>query len=313
MGRVGARVRFWAVAACAAALALSGRGNVLAVTWNMKWFPSGVANLRAEPRVEAERIALAGRIANRAWREHGAERNAGVVVFAQEMRDRGCCERWAQACGIPGLKVVEASAFKDRTGVETWQQIALLSDLPVLERGTSGFRSVNGVALPRGFVHAVFDLGANGVLIAAGLHLKSNLNRTGEELETQRNMYKREGAALQILEKIRELGKRYEGRTVREVVAGDFNTSDEDLAFVSEATLRSFYGAHFRSCFRGLKPRQRVTLRGSGGFGDATFDYVLYRGFGRIAGRGIFDGSGVSDHNLVAICLDEVTSRASAR
>ena len=90
-------------------------------------------------------------------------------------------------------------------------------------------------------------------------------------------------------------------RTV--VVGGDFNTNDDDLEYVSEATIRSFYGAHFRSCFRDLKKSQKITHPGTNGFPDATFDYILYRGFERLVSRKIYPGAPESDHNLVALRL----------
>ena len=64
------------------------------------------------------------------------------------------------------------------------------------------------------------------------MHLKSNVNFSGEELENQRNIYKREYAARQILEKLRELTGRYGKSLTRAVVAGDFNTNEDDERFV---------------------------------------------------------------------------------
>ena len=52
-----------------------------------------------------------------------------------------------------------------------------------------------------------------------------------------------------------------------------------------------------------VRREQRVTRPAAGNFPDATFDYILYRGFDRIVGRKIYSGAGVSDHNLVALRL----------
>ena len=97
--------------------------------------------------------------------------------------------------------------------------------------------------------------------------------------------------------------RRRPGVKLRILVGGDFNTNEDDPAFVSEATLRSFYGAHYRSCFRDWKKSQCVTHPGDRNFPDATFDYILYHGFERIVSRRIFPGAPVSDHNLVALRL----------
>ena len=67
----------------------------------------------------------------------------------------------------------------------------------------------------------------------------------------------------------------YGERLKRVVVAGDFNTNEDEETFVSESTLRSFYGAHFRSCFKGWRKHQRITHPGSGGYPDATFDSLI--------------------------------------
>ena len=160
-----------------------------------------------------------------------------------------------------------------------------------------------GVSIPRGFAYALLDGGKAGPIACFSLHLKSNMNRSGSAVEGQKNIYKREAAAAQVLSVVRKMRDAFPDRELRVVVGGDFNTNDEDLEYVSEATLRSFYGAHFRSCFRDLKKEQKVTRPGANGFPDMTFDYILYRGFERIVSRKIYPGKPISDHNLVALRL----------
>ena len=155
----------------------------------------------------------------------------------------------------------------------------------------------------RGFAYALLDGGKKGPIACFSLHLKSNVNRSGSNLEGQKNIYKREAAAAQVLAVVRKMRDGLPGKELRVVVGGDFNTNDDDLEYVSEATLRSFYGAHFRSCFRDLKKSQKITHPGTNGFPDATFDYILYRGFERIVSRKIYPGAPLSDHNLVALRL----------
>ena len=298
-------------AALLTALCLSGAfaRDVVMMTWNMKWFPSGKADLRISPEFERFKVKKAGGMLSAAAADVGYAAGVGLVVMVEEMRDEDVCLDLAEACGIAGLKVAAVSRFRDRGGYPLWQQSAVLSNLRVVEGGYQPWQSEQHVDMPRGFAFAV--LGEDDGLIAAFcVHLKANINHSGAELETQRNIYKREFAAAQILEKLRELRARYGGRLGRVVVAGDFNTNEDDETFVSEATLRSFYGAHFRSCFRGWSKAQRVTHPNpkSGGYPDCTFDYVLYRGFGRGVARKICPGAPISDHNIVGIRLpmDEV-------
>lgn len=282
-------------------------GDVIVVTWNMKWFPSGKADLRAEPEYERENIARAGRTLAEAVDDQRRSRkeksSSGLVVFAQEMRDAEVCGQYVQASGVEGLWLVSVSNYKDNGGVPLWQQMAIMSTLPVLESGYTLWSTGDGVSIPRGFAFALLDGGAEGHIACFSVHLKSNVNRTGSVQESQKNIYKREAAAGQILAAVRELRRRRPGVKLRILVGGDFNTNEDDPAFVSEATLRSFYGAHYRSCFRDWKKSQCVTHPGDRNFPDATFDYILYHGFERIVSRRIFPGAPVSDHNLVALRL----------
>ena len=272
------------------------------VTWNMKWFPSGKADLRISREFEDFKIRKAASILTNAVATVDGDASRGTVICIQEVRDRFVCEELAGSTAIPGMKSVAVSEFTDKAGIPIWQQCAILSNIPVVESGAMPWQSEGNVDMPRGFAYAI--LGSGDRLIAVFcVHLKSNLNWSGAELETQKNIYKREFASAQILERFREMRKQYGGRLTRVVVAGDFNTNEDDDMFVSEATLRSFYGAHFRSCFRGWRKHQRVTHPASDGYPDATFDYILYRGFGDMEARRICIGHPISDHNLVCIRL----------
>ena len=288
----------WAVSA----LALCARGDVLITTWNMKWFPSGLADLRNSEEAEKATIVKAGSTLSDAVKAHTRKSGAGLIALAQEVRDAEAMSNYVRASGIEGLKLVVVSHFKDGD-IPLWQQVAILSTLPVMDSGFATWAKGIGVSIPRGFAYALLDGGEDGPIACFSLHLKSNLNRSGTDVEVQKNIYKREAAAAQILAVVRKMRDAFPDRELKVVVGGDFNTSDDDLAYVSEATLRSFYGAHFRSCFRDLKKSQKITHPGGNGFPDATFDYILYRGFERIVSRKIYPGSPVSDHNLVALRL----------
>lgn len=295
-------LRTWFPFCIALVWSLCGQGDVLVATWNMKWFPSGLANLRNEDAREKKTTAQAGQILSDAIAEQTRRSAADLIVLAQEVRDAEAMSNLVAAVGIKGLKVVAVSNFKDGE-VPLWQQEAILTTLPVVTSGYAVWGRGSGVVIPRGFAYALLDGGEKGPIACFSLHLKSNLNQSGTAMEAQKNIYKREAAAAQILAVVRRLRERYPHQDLRVLVGGDFNTSEDDLEFVSESTLRSFYGAHFRSCFRDLGKAQTVTRPGRNGFPDATFDYILYRGFERIVSRKIYPGELVSDHNLVALRL----------
>ena len=287
--------------------AVASAKSVTFTTWNMKWFPSGRMDLRVSAAYEEFKIAKAGSVLSNAVASVGGPAD-GIVLFVQEMRDTDVCTNLVAKTGLPKMQLAAVSKFKDAYGYPLWQQCAIATDLPVVESGYMSWQSEPHVAMPRGFTFAV--VGSGDELIACfAVHLKSNVNFSGEELENQRNIYKREYAARQILEKLRELTGRYGKNLTRAVVAGDFNTNEDDERFVSEETLLSFYGAHFRSCFRGLKKEQCVTHPGEGKYPDCTFDHILYRGFGDIQSRKIGVGAPISDHNPVSLRLDMTPRR----
>lgn len=137
------------IAVCALAWISSVRGDVVTMTWNMKWFPSGIADLRNREDVERKTTADAGRLLSSAFREQTRKSPADAIVLAQEVRDAESMTNYANAAGIEGLKVVSVSNFKDGD-VSLWQQVAILSTLPVLDAGFATWAKGIGVSIPRG-------------------------------------------------------------------------------------------------------------------------------------------------------------------
>lgn len=277
--------------------------DISCATWNLKCFPSGKYNVRNTPSAEALSIERASVAITYAINEieGGALKNR-AILFLQEVRDAETCSNLVAACNEPSLSVASVSDFKDSSGISLWQQTAILSTIPVVSSGYEEWSSSNGVKSPRGYAYAVLDADKDGQIMCFSIHLKSNLNLRGNEFGEQENLLKRENSAVQMLSKIKMLKTKFP--TVSKViVAGDFNTNEDDLAFVSEATLRSFFAAHFSSCFTGLKKNERVTHPGNGQYDDATFDYILFRGFSRKRAVKIFSGTGISDHNIVTVNL----------
>ena len=263
-------------------------GEITCATWNMEWFPSGVANMR-KPDIEPARITQAGDAIKKA---------SPSILFVQEIRDRETCERLASVSGIKGLKVAVCSEFKDQTGIPIFQQCAILTSYPVLEAASERWHSYGAVDPPRGYVYALLDVG--GELVACYcVHLKSNLTR--KPSDNQMNILKRELAATQLLDRIRKTDDHKGRKVTRFVIAGDFNTTLDDPLYVSEGTIRSLLDAGFRDGFEGLDRKDRVTLPAKGQYQDVTFDYVFYKGFlGRKDVR-IMPPTEVSDHRMVIL------------
>lgn len=281
--------------------AVAAGDSVAFATWNLHWFPSGRANLKMSESTERRHAKAAGESLDRMMRSF-CETNGDFVIFVQEVRDEKSCKSLLRYAKMDEASVASISAFADSHGIPLWQQVAILSNLHPVETGFAKWYSRTPEPAPRGYAYAVFDHPGGGHLACFSLHLKSNLNLSGSLFGQQRNIYLREIAASQILAKTRSLRQKY-GQDLKVVVAGDFNTDTDDARFISESTLRSFYGAHFRSCFTGMKRKDRVTRSGEGKYPDATFDYILFIGFDEMTGRYIFPGKPYSDHNFVAVTL----------
>jgi endonuclease/exonuclease/phosphatase family metal-dependent hydrolase len=290
-------------AAIAAALlaATSSAADVAFATWNLDCFPSRRANRRMSETTERRNAKAVGEALG-GMLESICQTNGAFVLFLQEVRDEKSCKSLLRYAGRPDASVASISGFTDSAGIPLWQQVAVATTLRPVETGFSAWFSRTPEPAPRGYAYAVLDDGAGGLVACFSLHLKSNLNLSGSLYGQQRNIYLREMASTQILAKIRSLRQTY-GEGLKVVVAGDFNTDTDDARFVSEATLRSFYGAHYRSCFTGLKPEDRVTYPATGPYPDATFDYILFLGFDDMTGRYLFPGAPYSDHNFVAVTL----------
>src|SRR5450432_3862460 len=102
----------------AATAALSAE-TLRVTTWNLKWFPSGKANLR-DPVEEPKRIAEAARILRSL---------APDVVLLQEVRDWETCEQLVSSLQPLKYQILVCSAFRDG-GQIGWQQEAIIAKLP---------------------------------------------------------------------------------------------------------------------------------------------------------------------------------------
>lgn len=275
--------------------------EIVCGTWNLKWFPSGKANLKAEKEEENTRIKEIGKALDESLSEFLQSQNDKIILFFQEVRDKESSEKLIKEISRYKLSIASISEFSDNAGIKLWQQVLIASNCKVLEASYQHWESEKYIEFPRGFAYAILDGQEEGLIACFSLHLKSNLNRSRTELEHQTNIYKREQSAKQILSVIKELQKKYSDRLSKIIIAGDFNTSDEQKEFLSEDTLRSFYGAHFRSCHTGYTSKERITRPGHGIYPDSTFDYILYKGFDKVEKRKIFNCYMQSDHFPVFI------------
>lgn len=265
---------------------------VLAGSWNLRWFPSGRAEHRASPRVEAANFADAADVIR------ANLKGKGRVMFLQEMRDAHSCTNLVKAIGDPDLKVAVASAFRDfRDNRLQWQQLGILSDLPVIEAEWRYSKKTKGMFVPRGYAYALFDGGDEGKIACFCVHLKSNY-RARSAAEKKENMLKREVVVRQILEAAGKCG------ADKVLIAGDFNSDRFQQSFKDETMFRLLGSAGFRDGWDGASETERGTHPGRGRYPDSTLDYVFHKGWKSPPSRFLVPAVPLSDHRMVVMSFE---------
>ncbi len=275
--------------------------DVLVGTWNLQWFPSGRAEHRASPRVEAATIQDAADLVRT---ELAARRRPEdhVILFFQELRDESVCSNLVATIGEKSLALASVSAFRDFDRRLGWQQEGIVTDLPVLETGFSYWRRSKKILPPRGFAYALLDGGEDGLIACYCVHLKSNYGATKPEMR-EANKVKRELAMEQIVALTKKLSAP-DGRMVsRIVVAGDFNTDPFGGKFEGEKTVSILTAAAFVNCFEGVPLSERGTHPGNTRYPDSTLDFIFHRGFKEQADCRLSPAVPISDHRMVWLRL----------
>ena len=262
---------------------------VLAGSWNLKWFPSGRAEHRASARVESANIADAADVIR------ANLKGTGRVLFLQEMRDAKACSNLVVAIGDTNLKVAVATAFRDfRDNRLQWQQLGIVTDLPVIKAEWRYSKKADGMFVPRGYAYALLDGGEERRIACFCVHLKSNYGAK-KAAKKKENMLKREAAIRQVLAAAEKCG------ADRILIAGDFNSDRFQRAFKDERMFPMLESAGFKDGWEGTDPSQRGTHPGSSRYPDSTLDYVFYKGYSRCASRSLAPAVPVSDHRMLAM------------
>ena len=262
---------------------------VLAGSWNLKWFPSGRAEHRASARVESANIADAADLIR------SNLKGSGRIMFLQEMRDAKACTNLVVAIGDTNLMVAVASAFRDfRDNRLQWQQLGIVTDLPVIKAEWRYSKKADGMFVPRGYAYALLDGGEEGRIACFCVHLKSNYGAR-KAAKKKENMLKREAAIRQVLAAAEKCG------ADRILIAGDFNSDRFQRAFKDERMFPMLESAGFKDGWEGTDLSQRGTHPGSSRYPDSTLDYVFYKGYSRCASRSLAPAVPVSDHRMLAM------------
>lgn len=265
--------------------AVSGE-EIKVVSWNLEWFPSGSSRGLALPDAEAEKIASVAGV---------LKELSPDILIVQEVRDMRACESLADALKPSKYHVAVCTRFKEGFGgVVGLQQVAILSKSPAVAAWSEDWKTFGVADPPRGFAFAAFRFGTNDVGVY-GVHLKSNLTRGDLERDRQLNILKRELAAEQLVAHFGKVSALLPNELDVVIVAGDFNTTVDQLEFASEKTLPILQQNGFGSGFENLPLSERVTIPSKGQYPDATFDYVFVRP-SAVAASPTITATKLSDH-----------------
>ena len=259
---------------------------VLAGSWNLKWFPSGRAEHRAYARVEAANIADAAEVIR------DNLKGTGRIMFLQELRSPQACSNLVAAIGDKTLKVAAASAFRDfRDNRLQWQQLGILTDLPVIESGWKYSKKAKGLFVPRGYAYALLDGGAEGRIACFCVHLKSNY-ASKSLTKKKENMLKRESAISQVIEAAKYC------KADKIIIAGDFNSDRFQKNFKDEKIFIMLESEGYADGWKDAASSERGTYPGRGRYPDSTLDYVFQKGYGKCVSYALAPLVPLSDHRM---------------
>jgi len=265
---------------------------VVAGTWNLKWFPSGRAEHRASPRVEAANISDAADVVR------ANLKGKGRVLFLQELRDPQACTNLVAAVGDANLHVAVATAYRDfRDNRLQWQQMAIVTDLPVLAAEWKYAKRASCQFVPRGYAYALLDGGAEGRIACFCVHLKSNYGARQPEMKAA-NAAKREAGLKQVIAAAKAC------KAEKVLIAGDFNADRFQRQFKDERIFPMLERAGFVDGWEGAERAARGTHPGNTRYPDSTLDYVFYRGFTKCLSHRLAPAEPVSDHRLVVMAFE---------
>ena len=263
---------------------------VVVGTWNGRWFPSGRAEHRANPEVEAATVSAAGRMLKEALAEIDPEGTNDVILCLNEIRDPAAASNLVAAVGRKGLSVAVVTRYRRRDRFDM-QQDVIATTLPVASAGWSRWRNAKELTPPRGYAFASVVVSPAVTANVYAVHLKSNYG-ANTAFKRDMNRDKRTKAVEQLMAIER-------GRRLRPaIVAGDLNADCWRKEFAEEKIFELFAGASFFNVLSLLPEGERGT-HPSRKWGDSALDYIMTRGFKVAVPPRIVPNDELSDHYAV--------------
>ena len=270
---------------------------VVVGTWNGNWFPSGRAEHRAHPDVEAATITAAARMLADGLKTVDPAGTNDVILCLNEIRGPRAASNLVAQIGRQGLRVAVVSGYRRRDRFDQ-QQDVIATTLPVAEAHWSKWKVAGKSTPPRGYAFAAVVVDPATTANVYAVHLKSNYGATTEASRAA-NREKRTHAIAQIAEQ----EKRKRGRPDRPVVvAGDMNADKWGKDFAEEKLFGMLEQAGFANPLGDLPPKARGT-HPSAKWGDSALDYVFCRGLKAAEAPRIIPNDGLSDHYALFVLL----------
>ena len=270
---------------------------VVVGTWNGNWFPSGRAEHRAHPDVEAATITAAAKMLANGLKAVDPAGTNDVILCLNEIRGPKVASNLVAQIGRKGLRVAVISGYRRRDRFDQ-QQDVIATTLPVAEAHWSKWKVAGKSTPPRGYAFAAVVIDPATTANVYAVHLKSNYGATTEEIRAA-NREKRTLAIAQVV--AQEKPKR--GRVKRPVLlAGDMNTDRWRKEFKEEKLFGLLEEAGYANTLA-LLPEGKRGTHPSRTYGDSALDYIFCRGLNPIAPPRIVGNEELSDHNAVFVLL----------
>ena len=267
-------------------------------TWNGNWFPSGRAEHRAHPDVEAATIEAAAKMLAKGLAEVDPEGTNDVILCLHEMRGPRVVSNLVEKIGRKGLKMASISGYRRRDRFDQ-QQDAIATTLPVASASWSKWRTAGKETPPRGYAFAAIVVEPAVTAHVYAVHLKSNYGDNTDEKRAL-SRAKRTHSIMQLLDQEKPTKR---GRAAHPVIiAGDMNADKWAREFAQERIFSDLDAAGFANPLE-LLPQSRRGTHPSKRYGDSALDYVFVRGANGRAAR-IIPNDGLSDHLALFTVLD---------
>ncbi len=266
---------------------------VVVGTWNGKWFPSGRAEHRASPAVEAETVAAAGRMIRSGLAKIDPSGTNDLILCFNEIRGPKAANDLCAAIGRTNLAVAVISGYRRRDRFDQ-QQDVIMTTLPVRTANWSLWRRPKHIFPPRGYAHAVIELAPGREVSVYAVHLKSNYGATTDAIRRE-NRLKRAHSVEQLIAQ--------EPKAPRVIIAGDFNADCWRKEYAEETIFPALRKAGYENPLERLPASTRATYPNRRN-GDSVLDYVMVRGLRVLSDPAIQPSAPISDHRAVFVLCD---------